>query len=176
MARSRTVRSPPVVVTGRCAARPRAPSRRRPVPTASSPPTAGSTTPSPPGSTPTCSSATSTRSVGGRARLGRRRTSPIERHPADKAATDTELALALRRGDAARHALVLVAGRGDRLDHAIAALGALGAERWPTSPRSRGGGAPTTCSSAAPDGPVHVDRPAGHDVLAARRSTGRAAA
>jgi thiamine pyrophosphokinase len=51
---------------------------------------------------------------------------PIERHPADKAATDTELAL--RRAVAMQpRRLVLIAGRGDRLDHAIAAIGALGA-------------------------------------------------
>ena len=63
---------------------------------------------------------------------------PIERHPADKAATDTELALRLRRGDATRNASLLVAGRGDRLDHAIAALGALGADRSGRRRRRRG--------------------------------------
>jgi thiamine pyrophosphokinase len=50
----------------------------------------------------------------------------IERHPADKAATDTELAL-LHAAAMEPQRIVLVAGRGDRLDHAIAALGALGA-------------------------------------------------
>jgi thiamine pyrophosphokinase len=49
----------------------------------------------------------------------------VVRHPIDKPATDTELAIA--------HAvtyqparILLIAGQGDRLDHAIAALGALG--------------------------------------------------
>src|SRR5215218_1619707 len=50
----------------------------------------------------------------------------VIRHPIDKAATDTELAI--------QHAttlgpdrIILIAGRSDRLDHAVAALGALGA-------------------------------------------------
>jgi thiamine pyrophosphokinase len=51
---------------------------------------------------------------------------PVERHPADKAATDTELALAYAAAMKPRR-IVLAAGRGDRLDHAIAAIGALGA-------------------------------------------------
>lgn len=47
-------------------------------------------------------------------------------HPADKAATDTELAVAhALTADPSR--LVLLAGAGDRLDHTIAALGSLGA-------------------------------------------------
>ena len=50
----------------------------------------------------------------------------VVRHPVDKAATDTELAIAhAATFDPAR--ILLVAGQGDRLDHAIAALGALGA-------------------------------------------------
>jgi thiamine pyrophosphokinase len=50
----------------------------------------------------------------------------VVRHPVDKAATDTELAIAHA---ATYHParIVLVAGQGDRLDHAVAALGALGA-------------------------------------------------
>jgi thiamine pyrophosphokinase len=50
----------------------------------------------------------------------------VVRHPIDKAATDTELAIT----HAATYAparILLVAGQGDRLDHAVAALGALGA-------------------------------------------------
>ena len=50
----------------------------------------------------------------------------VVRHPIDKAATDTELAI--------EHAttfdpdrILLIAGQSDRLDHAVAALGALGA-------------------------------------------------
>jgi thiamine pyrophosphokinase len=50
----------------------------------------------------------------------------VERHPADKTCTDTELALALAARRSPGHVL-LVAGAGDRLDHALAALGALGA-------------------------------------------------
>lgn len=50
----------------------------------------------------------------------------VVRFPVDKAATDTELAVAhavtMRPGR-----LLLVAGGGDRIDHAVAALGALGA-------------------------------------------------
>ncbi len=50
----------------------------------------------------------------------------VVRHPIDKAATDTELAIAYAAElEPAR--IVLLAGQGDRLDHAVAALGALGA-------------------------------------------------
>ena len=50
----------------------------------------------------------------------------VVRHPVDKAATDTELAIAHAATlDPAR--IVLIAGQGDRIDHAVAALGALGA-------------------------------------------------
>lgn len=50
----------------------------------------------------------------------------VVRHPVDKAATDTELAIAhAATYEPAR--ILLVAGEGDRLDHAVAALGALGA-------------------------------------------------
>ena len=48
----------------------------------------------------------------------------IERHPTDKDLTDTELALALAaKFDPAR---ITVIGGGDRLDHTIAGIGALG--------------------------------------------------
>jgi thiamine pyrophosphokinase len=50
----------------------------------------------------------------------------IVRHPVDKGATDTELAIA-HAAACAPQRLLLVAGGGDRLDHAVAALGALGA-------------------------------------------------
>jgi thiamine pyrophosphokinase len=50
----------------------------------------------------------------------------IVRHPVDKAATDTELAIA-HAATLEPSRILLVAGQGDRLDHAIAALGALGA-------------------------------------------------
>ena len=50
----------------------------------------------------------------------------VERHAADKGETDTELAIAHAVSLDPRRILML-AGRGDRLDHAIAALGSLGA-------------------------------------------------
>ena len=50
----------------------------------------------------------------------------VVRHPVDKAATDTELAVA-HAASLAPERILLVAGVGDRLDHAVAALGALGA-------------------------------------------------
>ncbi len=50
----------------------------------------------------------------------------VVRHPVDKPATDTELAIAHAATLQPDH-LVLLAGQGDRLDHAVAALGALGA-------------------------------------------------
>ncbi|MFV0307857.1 MAG: thiamine diphosphokinase [Desertimonas sp.] len=50
----------------------------------------------------------------------------IVRHPIDKDVTDTELALAHAAG-LTPDRVMLVAGGGDRIDHAIAALGALGA-------------------------------------------------
>lgn len=50
----------------------------------------------------------------------------VVRHPIDKAATDTELAIAHAAG-LCPDRILLIAGLGDRLDHAVAALGALGA-------------------------------------------------
>ncbi len=50
----------------------------------------------------------------------------VLRHPIDKAATDTELAVA-HAASLDPDRLLLLAGQGDRLDHAVAALGALGA-------------------------------------------------
>lgn len=49
----------------------------------------------------------------------------LERHDPDKDHTDTELALKFAVGLDPAH-LILVAGGGDRLDHALAAIGALG--------------------------------------------------
>lgn len=49
----------------------------------------------------------------------------ISPHPSDKDATDTELALA-RAADLDPDRLVLISGGGDRLDHTLAVLGALG--------------------------------------------------
>jgi thiamine pyrophosphokinase len=49
----------------------------------------------------------------------------VERHPADKDLTDTELALAAATASVPER-VMLVAGEGDRLDHTLAAIGALG--------------------------------------------------
>jgi len=49
----------------------------------------------------------------------------VHPHPTDKDATDTELALA-RAADHDPDHIVLVSGGGDRLDHTLAVLGALG--------------------------------------------------
>jgi thiamine pyrophosphokinase len=51
----------------------------------------------------------------------------IDRFPTDKMATDTELALSCAAAMKPDR-VVLLAGRGDRLDHGIAALGALGGD------------------------------------------------
>ena len=50
----------------------------------------------------------------------------IQRHPADKDLTDTELAVAFAASMNPER-IVLVAGGGDRLDHTLSAIGALGA-------------------------------------------------
>jgi thiamine pyrophosphokinase len=84
----------------------------------------------------------------------------IERHPTDKAATDTELALecaAAARPDR----LVLVAGRGDRLDHSIAAIGALGAGSLADVPAVEGWWGSDQVFIVRPGRPVSVPRPPG---------------
>jgi thiamine pyrophosphokinase len=53
------------------------------------------------------------------------RNATIDRHPPDKDATDTELALAFAA--AMDPAQITLIGGGDRLDHSLAAIGALGA-------------------------------------------------
>ncbi len=53
------------------------------------------------------------------------RNATIDRHPPDKDATDTELALAFAAAMDPAH--VTLIGGGDRLDHSLAAIGALGA-------------------------------------------------
>ncbi|MBA3288045.1 MAG: thiamine diphosphokinase [Acidimicrobiia bacterium] len=50
----------------------------------------------------------------------------LVRHPVDKSATDTELAVA-HAASLGPSRIILAAGVGDRSDHAVAALGALGA-------------------------------------------------
>jgi thiamine pyrophosphokinase len=85
---------------------------------------------------------------------------PIERHPADKAATDTELAL-LRAAAMQPQRLVLIAGRGDRLDHAIAAIGALGAPALVAVPAVEAWWGGDRVLVGHPGRPVLVAEPAG---------------
>jgi thiamine pyrophosphokinase len=61
---------------------------------------------------------------------------PVDRHPTDKDLTDTELALA--DAAAAAPARITLVGGGDRLDHTIAALGALGDPLLASVPRLDG--------------------------------------
>jgi thiamine pyrophosphokinase len=85
---------------------------------------------------------------------------PIERHPADKSATDTELAL--QRAVAMQPTrVVLIAARGDRLDHAIAAVGALGAAELAAVPAVEGWWGDDQLLIGRPGRSVHVARPAG---------------
>jgi thiamine pyrophosphokinase len=84
----------------------------------------------------------------------------VERHPADKAATDTELAL-LHAAAMRPHRIVLVAGRGDRLDHAIAAIGALGAPALADAPAIEGWWGDDQLLIGRPARSVLVERPAG---------------
>lgn len=81
-------------------------------------------------------------------------------HPTDKALTDTELAIA--------HAvernpkwITLVAGVGDRLDHTIAAIGALGAPATAPIPRVDGWWGNQAIHVLRPGRAVWFERPAG---------------
>jgi thiamine pyrophosphokinase len=81
-------------------------------------------------------------------------------HPADKGATDTELALAYALSlNPAR--LTLVAGAGDRLDHTLAALGALGAPALDHLDTVEAWWGADHVYIATPDRPVAVLEPAG---------------
>jgi len=83
----------------------------------------------------------------------------VIRHPADKTATDTELAVAYAAALGPRR-LVLVAGPGDRLDHTIAAVGALGSATADTAD-TRDTGTPGvthgTSDTSDPAGAVDID-------------------
>jgi thiamine pyrophosphokinase len=61
----------------------------------------------------------------------------VQRHPPDKNQTDTELALATAV-DLDPQRLMLISGGGDRLDHTVAALGALGARSLTSIPEIDG--------------------------------------
>lgn len=76
-------------------------------------------------------------------------------HPADKAATDTELALAHAVATGARR-LLLVAGAGDRLDHSVAAIGALGGPLTETVAEVGGWWGPQRLHVVRPDRPVEL--------------------
>jgi thiamine pyrophosphokinase len=84
----------------------------------------------------------------------------VQRHSFDKAATDTELALE-RAAEMGARRVLLIAGRGDRLDHAIAALGALGADALADVPVVEGWWGADRILIARPGRPVHVAEPAG---------------
>ena len=99
----------------------------------------------------------------------------VVRHPIDKAATDTELAIAYA-AELEPERIVLLAGQGDRLDHAVAALGALGAPALAAVGPTRGvvGRRP---AARRPRPRVDDPRPPGGDdvlrALDARRRRGR---
>ena len=140
----------------------------------SSPPTAASTTPSPPGWRRRSSSATSTRSRPIGLAWASEHTEVV-RHPVDKAATDTELAVAHAATLAPQRTPARSPAQGDRLDHAVAALGALGApELAGDRARSRRGGAATSLHVVHGPGTRRA-RPAGrHDRSRCSPCTGRA--
>jgi thiamine pyrophosphokinase len=84
----------------------------------------------------------------------------VIRHPADKDATDTELALAWAAA-LAPNEIVLVAGAGDRIDHTVAALGALGAPALADVPVVRAWWGDDEVHVARPGRPVTLDHPPG---------------
>lgn len=55
---------------------------------------------------------------------------PIERHPADKDATDLELALRLVASRPAIHRVIVLGGHGGRVDHLLANAGVLASREW----------------------------------------------
>lgn len=80
----------------------------------------------------------------------------VIRHPADKTATDTELAVAYAAALGPRR-LVLVAGPGDRLDHTIAAVGALGSATADTADTRDAGTPGVTHGTSDPAGAGDID-------------------
>ena len=143
----------------------------------SSPPTAGSTTPAPPGSTPTVLVGDLDSISRRRAGAGRREHAEVERHPVDKTATDTELALAHAARRCSRARVLLVAGaRRPPRPRPRRARRPRRAGARPASPRSRRGGAPTSCASPAPDGRSTLDRRRRARRSRCSRCTGRATA
>lgn len=87
----------------------------------------------------------------------------IDRHPPDKDTTDTELAIR-RAIDLAPARLTLIAGGGDRLDHTLAAIGALGHPSLTSVPRLDGRwGDQRFCVLHGP-GRLRIDPPVGTTV------------
>ena len=84
----------------------------------------------------------------------------VERHPADKAATDTELALSCAAAMQPDR-IVLLAGRSDRVDHGIAALGALGGDALADVPTVEGWWGSDHVIVVRPGRSIDVTRPAG---------------
>jgi thiamine pyrophosphokinase len=84
----------------------------------------------------------------------------VERHPTDKAATDTELALSCAAATQPDR-IVLLAGRGDRLDHGIAALGALGGDALADVPAVEGWSGSDHVIVVRPGRSVEVTHPTG---------------
>lgn len=84
----------------------------------------------------------------------------VVRHPVDKSATDTELAIdhALSLGS---RRLVLIAGPGDRLDHTVAAIGALGSPSLDHLDSVESWWGADRLYVATPRRPVRLDAPSG---------------
>lgn len=79
-------------------------------------------------------------------------------HPADKAATDTELALAHAASLGPRRVMMLAgAGAGDRVDHTIAAIGALGSAATSAVPEVTGWWGSQRLHIVRPDRPLQFD-------------------
>ena len=86
--------------------------------------------------------------------------STIERYPPDKEHTDTELALAAA-ADLNPARLILISGGGDRLDHTIAAIGALGHPSMTSIPVIEGWWGPQRFAVVHGPGRARLDVPAG---------------
>ncbi|MBA3605763.1 MAG: thiamine diphosphokinase [Acidimicrobiia bacterium] len=84
----------------------------------------------------------------------------VVRHPVDKAATDTELAVA-HAASMGPQRILLVAGQGDRIDHAVAALGALGAPELAAVGSLEAWGGDDELRVVHGPGTATLDRPAG---------------
>jgi len=84
----------------------------------------------------------------------------VVRHPVDKSVTDTELAIDHAAGLPARR-LVLIAGPGDRIDHTVAAIGALGSPSLDHLDSVESWWGADRLYVATPRRPVTLDAPSG---------------